>query len=336
MIVDAHLDLAWNMANGRDPRIPAAETRRLEGKEAQQAMVSLPDMRDGGVAVFFGSIFVMRGVMEGTDHDADPEIVARGRQQVALYQGLEEEGLVRIIRSVAALDDHLEKWAADKIPGLLIAMEGAEPIESPDDLQWWFDQGVRMIGPAWGPTRYCGGFAGPHGVPGGFTPIGKELVAAMKALGLPLDLAHGSIELFQEGIESDLDVVVCTHTSPREVMKRDRMPDAETMSAIAKRGGVVGLGLGNMFVEPAWKAGDPPVPLERVGEVLELMASAAGWDHIGIGSDLDGGIGLDESPDGLDCIGCLPKIGDVLPEDARAGVLGGNWLRVLRKALPSA
>jgi membrane dipeptidase len=336
MIVDAHIDLGWNMANGRDPRIPVAETRHVEAKDSQQCMVSLPDMRDGRVALFFGSIFVMRGVKEGTDHDVDPEIVARGKHQVDLYRQLEDEGLVRIIRTRSSLDDHLTAWSDDRVLGLLIAMEGAEPIESPDDLQWWFDAGVRMIGPAWGPSRYCGGFAGPHGVPGGFTPAGKELVAGMKTLGLPLDLAHSSVELFWEGVESDLDVVVCTHTSPREVLKRDRMPDAEMMRALAKRGGVVGLGLGNMFVEPEWTAGDDPVPLARVGEVLSLMASAAGWDHVGIGSDLDGGIGLDESPAGLESIGDLAKIGDVVPDGARDGVLGGNWLRVLRGALPTA
>jgi membrane dipeptidase len=129
--------------------------------------------------------------------------------------------------------------------------------------------------------------------------------------------------------------VVCTHTSPREVLQRDRMPNAEMMAALAKRGGMIGLGLGNMFVEPSWKAGDPAVPLSRIGEVLTLMADAAGWDHVGIGSDLDGGIGLDESPEGLESIGDIGKIGEVLPEDARDNVLGENWIRFLREALPA-
>src|SRR5207244_2097323 len=106
VIVDAHIDLAWNMANGRDPRLPAAETRKLEAKESQQCMVGLPDMSAGGVVLFFGSIFVMKGVLDGTDHDVDPELVARGKQQVALYQGLEEEGRVRIIRTRSSLEDH--------------------------------------------------------------------------------------------------------------------------------------------------------------------------------------------------------------------------------------
>jgi membrane dipeptidase len=336
VIVDAHLDLAWNMARGRDPRLPAAETRLLEAKDAQQCMVGLPDMRDGGVAVFFGSIFVMMAVKEGTDHDIDPELVARGKQQAGLYQQLEDEGLVRIIRTRGGLEEHLRSWASDRLPGLLVAMEGAEPIESPDDLRWWFDAGVRMIGTAWGPTRYSGGFAGAHGVAGGLTAAGTELVAGMKELSVPLDLAHSSVELFWDGVHSDHPHVVCTHTSPREVLHRDRMPDAEMLAALARRGGIVGLGLGNMFVEPSWKAGEPPVPLSRVGEVLALMGDAAGWDHVGIGSDLDGGIGLDESPEGLESMADLHKIGAVIPDEARDRVLGENWIRFLRSALPQA
>ena len=334
MIVDAHIDLAWNMANGRDPRLPAAETRRREAKESLQCMVGLPDMSTGDVGLFFGSIFVMKGVLPGTDHDVDPELVARGKQQVGLYQELENEGRVRIIRTRASLEDHMRHWPNDSVPGLLIAMEGAEPISSPDELQWWFDAGVRMIGTAWGPSRYSGGFAGAHGVAGGLTPLGKELVAGMKELSIPLDLAHSSVELFWDGVESDHPHVVCTHTSPREVLQRDRMPDGEMMAALAKRGGIVGLGLGNMFVEPAWNSGDSPVPLSRVGEVLALMADSAGWNHVGIGSDLDGGIGLDESPDGLESMADLHKLGDVVPAEARDGVLGDNWLRFLHDALP--
>jgi membrane dipeptidase len=113
------------------------------------------------------------------------------------------------------------------------------------------------------------------------------------------------------------------------------MPDAEMMRALAQRGGMIGLGLGNMFVKPSWNTGDTPVPLSRVGEVLALMADAAGWDHVGIGSDLDGGIGLDESPEGLESIGDIGKIGDVVPADARDGVLGANWIRFLQSALPA-
>jgi membrane dipeptidase len=72
-----------------------------------------------------------------------------------------------------------------------------------------------------------------------------------------------------------------------------------------------------------------------VGEVFELMARSAGWDHVGIGSDLDGGIGVDESPVELESIVDIAKIGETIPPEAHAGVLGENWIRFLRGALPA-
>ena len=74
--------------------------------------------------------------------------------------------------------------------------------------------------------------------------------------------------------------------------------------------------------------------LDSVGRTFEIMAASAGWDHVGIGSDLDGGIGVEESPEELETIADIGKIADALPEEARAGVMGGNWLRLLEEALP--
>lgn len=335
-IVDAHLDLGWNAARGRDLTRPVTEIRTAEQRDDYQAMVSFPDMRAGGVALVCASIFVMEKVFEGTDHDFEPDIAARARDQIDLYRRYEDEGVVRIVRDATALDAHLQMWEEDHVPGLLIAMEGAEPIESPDELRWWLDAGVRMIGPAWGPTRYCGGFTGGQGLARGFTEIGRDLVAGMKSLSIALDVAHSSTELYWEAVHSDHPHVCCTHTAPQEVLGIDRMPDAHQLSALASRGGVIGLGLGNIFLaKDWWGAGKQPVPLSRVGDVLDIMSAAAGWDHVGIGSDLDGGIGLDESPVELSSIADLAKIGDVIPKHAHAGVLGENWIRFLRAALPS-
>jgi membrane dipeptidase len=59
-----------------------------------------------------------------------------------------------------------------------------------------------------------------------------------------------------------------------------------------------------------------------------------GWGHLGIGSDLDGGLGLEESPREIDTVADLYKIGSVVPAQARAAVLSTNWLTFLRRSLP--
>lgn len=299
-------------------------------------MVTVPEMRRGGVALVFGSIFVMSGVLDGTDHNFDPELGKRGKKQLDVYRQLEEDGHVRIIRTKHSLDDHLTKWQDDSVPGLLIAMEGAEPIESPDELDWWFDAGLRMASTAWGPSRYSGGYAGSKGSPEGLTPLGRELVDAMASRSVVLDLCHSSPQLFWDGVECDHPHVVCTHTTSRELLGVERLPNADMFAALAARGGIIGLGLGNIFADKTWfRAGKgEDVRLGAFGALYAEIATHAGWDHLAIGSDLDGGIGVEESPVELDTIADIGRLGDVLPDEARAGVLGENWLSFLRTALP--
>jgi hypothetical protein len=64
------------------------------------------------------------------------------------------------------------------------------------------------------------------------------------------------------------------------------------------------------------------------------IASLVGWEHVGIGSDLDGGLGRDDCPTEIDTVADLVKIGEVVPAAHAAAVLGGNWIRFLGSVLP--
>ena len=68
----------------------------------------------------------------------------------------------------------------------------------------------------------------------------------------------------------------------------------------------------------------------------ETIAQLSGWNHVGIGSDLDGGFGLEESPEEIDTVADLYKIGSVVPAEAREAVLSANWLNFLRSSLPQS
>ncbi|HEX6487391.1 MAG TPA: membrane dipeptidase [Candidatus Dormibacteraeota bacterium] len=336
-IVDAHLDLAYNARSGRDLELTVAEVRAREHATEEQCMVTLPELRRGGVAIAFASIYVRpQHAYQDVDPVFDQATWAEGRSQLDVYRRWEDAGLVRIIRDRGSLRDHLAAWRSDSLPGLLIGIEGAEPIRDPDELPDWFGLGVRAIGPAWGPSRYSGGFASGWGRETGFTDMGRELVAGMMELGMLLDLAHGSATGWHEGIEIATGFVACTHTSPREVVQMERMPDANLMRALAAAGGVVGLGLGNVFLDRGWwgDGSRAPVHLQRAAELLAMMAAAAGWDRVGIGSDLDGGMGLEESPVELQSIADERLLGDLVPSAAAGGVLGGNWIALLERVLP--
>ena len=95
----------------------------------------------------------------------------------------------------------------------------------------------------------------------------------------------------------------------------DRHPSDAVIRAVAERGGVIDLVLYNGFLEPGWK-GDRSVSVTH-GEHLRLhadhVAHVCGWRHLGIGSDLDGGFGLEESPSEMDTVADLHKVGGCHP-----------------------
>ena len=64
-------------------------------------------------------------------------------------------------------------------------------------------------------------------------------------------------------------------------------------------------------------------------EMLRHMTSVVGWERLGLGSDLDGGFGAHEFPEGIDSATDLHLLGEVVPAQVRAGVLGGHWARWL-------
>jgi membrane dipeptidase len=332
-IVDAHLDMAGNVLAGRDYELEAAELRAIEGRTKRQAMVTLPELRRGGVAIAFATLYI--GTREFDDdgigiYKQPPDEMAR--RQLDVYLGWEAHGKARIIRSASDLDAHLTAWAGDETLGIVVLIEGADSITTPDDLPAWWDDGVRVIGPAWNATRYCGGTwrEGP------LTPLGRELIAAMKEQGVILDVSHMAEESFWEALEIGAHRVIATHANARAIvpMKRPQRHLSDAMlHALGERDGVIGVIPANAFLDDQWTS-EQTLTLDAVKRHLDHMASIVGWDSVGIGSDLDGGFGVEETPIELDSVADLWKIGDLVPTDARTGVLGGNWLRVLRESLP--
>ncbi len=78
------------------------------------------------------------------------EAEASALEMLYLYRRWEQAGRIRIVVGVKSLEEHIRRFPDGRIPGFLIAIEGADPIVTPDDLPAWFDQGVRMVGLAWG------------------------------------------------------------------------------------------------------------------------------------------------------------------------------------------
>ena len=346
-LVDSHLDLAENVTLfGRDLTVSVAEIRTRERRTKGQATVSLPELERGGIAVAFATVtagflaedvgadFEPRSAIYRTPEEAEAQALA----QIELYKGWEAEGRVRVLGSVGDLDHHLRLWENDRKPGLVLLMEGADPIVGVRDLPDWWRRGLRMIGLTFGDTKYGTGVGGgsPTFKRGGLTPEGFELLGQMAELGFIWDISHLTDDGIWQGLELEFSRVCASHANVRALTPTDRHLGDEVICAVAERGGVIGLVLYNGFLEPGWKrGGSTSVTLdEHLRRHAEHVANLCGWGHVGIGSDLDGGFGLEESPSEISTVADLYKIGSIVPADVRGSVLSMNWLNFLRSSLP--
>jgi membrane dipeptidase len=346
-LVDGHLDLAENVTLfGRDSTLSVREIRAAEKRTPWQATVSLPELERGGVAVVCATVtpgflaadvgedFQPRSALYRTAEQAE----AQALKQIALYEAWERQGRVRLIKSARDLEDHLGLWLVDRKPGLVLLMEGADPIVQVRDLPKWWQRGLRMIGLTYGDTKYGTGVASgnkPNGS-GGLTREGVALLDQMAELGFTWDIAHLAEAGVWQGLARGIQHVCASHANARALVPSPRQLSDEVIRAVAGRGGVIGLVLYNAFLEPRWRE-DKSIAVtlgDQFRRMAEYMASLAGWGHIGIGSDLDGGFGREESPREIDTEADLYKIAAALPPEARAPVLSANWLNFLGAVLP--
>ncbi|MGH3148121.1 MAG: dipeptidase [Rubrobacter sp.] len=340
-LVDSHLDLAENATLfGRDLTLSAAEIREFEKRATRQATVSLPELERGGLAVVFATV-TAGFLAEDVGEDFEPrsaiyrtpeEAEAQALSQIELYEGWEKQGRVRLLKSVNDLDYHLHLWQCDGKPGLVLLMEGADPIVHTRDLTGWWQRGLRIIGLTFGDTNYGTGVGGGSTTfkQGGLTSKGFELLGQMAELGFIWDISHLAEEGVWQGLDFGFPRVCASHANARALTPTDRHLSDGVIRAVAERDGVIGLILFNGFLEPRWKQDESiPVTLnEHLRQHAKYVAGLSGWNHVGIGSDLDGGLGLEESPSEVDTVADLRKVGSVVPAEVKEAVLT-NYLKTL-------
>lgn len=367
IVVDGHLDLGFNhFAVGRDPRESAHVTREREGDLAQQpfrgsCMTGLPEMRASRTAVVFPTLFIARQRDElpvdnpaAVTYATAEEAHACGERQLEYYRELSRDPAsgFRLIGTRDELDATVAAWESwpegngtprdgNETPpdvGFVPLMEGADPIVKPEDAADWFERGVRLVGLSWRSTRYAGG----TGEPGPLTAEGRQLVRELDRTGMILDLSHAAEESFFEAMDLYERPAIASHSNARAICPGDRQLSDPMIRRITERGGVIGAVPFNAMLVEGWRdRGAASVPLDRFAEAIHHVTQVAGTHAAAaIGSDFDGGFGAESTPEGLDTIADLPRVGEALadrgfPDDQIHDILGGNWIRFLREHLPA-
>jgi len=347
--VDGHLDLAWNALEfGRDPRRSAHQTRLAEeGTHIPdyigQCTTGFPDWTASGFGLLFVTTFVMPSdqAYPGSRFVySNPEEAALLGLQVRQYYHtlVEADPALKLIQTRQDLVDlKAERSSGRNTIGLLMLMEGAEPLRDPGELPDWYAAGLRIVGPAWHATRYAGG----TGSPGPLTDLGFRLLDEMATLNMVLDLSHISEEAFYQAVDAYPGPVIASHSNPRTFLPGDRGLSDDMLDQIINRSGVIGVSLYNAHLQPGWRRGDPRPPLSLVAEVIDHIVQRSGSTrHVALGSDMDGGFGLDSIPAELDTCADVGNITGLLeqrgytPFDIRA-IMMGNWLRIIESSLPA-
>ena len=356
LIIDAHLDLSMNAMQWNRDLLKSAYTIRTteqysQGKGRAVGTVAFPEMRKGRIFLSVATLIARSTGRPAPhiDYSSSAQAYGAARGQLAYYRALEKQGHVRIIGDVPSLDAHVAEWQAwdaaneqltDKTPplGFVISMEGADPILEPAELEEWVEAGLRLLGPThYGPGRYAGG----TGTETGLTDIGRQLLPEMQRLGVVLDVTHFSDESFWESMEIYEGLVLASHNNCRALVPHQRQFSDEQLQAVFAHDGVIGVALDDWMLHPGWVVGQTSaeqVPLSRVVDHIDHICQLAGnTRHVGIGTDLDGGYGREQSPGDLDTIVDLQRIPGMLAQRGYAeadinAIMHGNWLRLFGDA----
>jgi membrane dipeptidase len=352
LIFDGHLDLSMNALDyNRDLTRPLEEVRRREAAmtdklDRGRGVVTFAEMRRGEVGVCIATQ-IARHVAEDNPLPGwnSPEIAwAHTQGQLAWYRTMEEAGQLVQIVDKGGLQRHVDLWKSHPPPdapiGYILSLEGADSILTPAHLERAYQYGLRAVGPAhYGPGRYCPG----TGADGGFEPAGRELLRQMQRLGMVLDMTHLTDEAFWEALDLFEGPVWASHNNCRAVTPHQRQFSDEQLQALIRRDAVIGASLDAWMLHPGWVRGETTpqaagVRLARVVEHIDHICQLAGdARHCGIGSDLDGGFGLEQCPVDLHTIADLQALAAILASRGYAGsdveaILHENWIRHLTDA----
>jgi membrane dipeptidase len=260
--------------------------------------------------------------------------------------------------------------AANRIAVMIGVEGGHAIEDSLDILRDLYKRGARYLTLTHVNTNNWCDSSGDAGRHRGLTDFGRTVVRTMNDLGMIVDVSHISDDAFRHVLETTRLPVVATHSSARALCRHPRNMTDDMLGALARNGGVCMVNFFSAFISdevaqvimqaqkrPKQDGGDPTggteempddrtdwdtylkwfqslgcptATLDQVADHILHIATVAGIDHVGIGSDFDGVPAL---PDGLGTAATLPMLtARLMDRGMSAGdaekVLGGNFMRV--------
>ena len=351
--IDAHLDLSMNaMEWNRDLRQPINAIRQREAHlidkpDRGNGTVSFPELRKGNIGLVVATQIARYVAPENNLpgwHSAE-QAWAQTQGQLAWYKAMEAVGELLMIKDIPSLEQHLLLWNnqqnnSTKPIGYILSLEGADSLVTLDHLHTAYNNGLRAVGPAhYGPGRYANG----TDATGKLNTGGKALLKEMQQLGMILDATHLCDDAFWDAMELYDGAIWASHNNCRALVNHNRQYSDEQILALIQKGAVIGAAFDAWMIVPGWQRGvsDPKqmnCGLTQIIDHIDHICQLAGNTlHVGIGSDLDGAFGKEQSPHDFDTIADIQKMPALFAARGYSAIdieniMHGNWLRFLRRA----
>ena len=335
LIFDGHNDILLRLWMNGD----------AEGKgfvEGMDTHIDANKAKAGGLAGGFFAIFTPQQNASGEAIlGTDPITMANAQlatdAMIATFQSL-CRAHPQIIRQCHNKED-IEAAMAAGIMAALLHIEGAEAI-APDlsNLDHYYQQGLRSIGPVWSRSNAFG-----HGVPfdfpgspdqgTGLTQAGKNLIRACDEMGIMIDLSHLNEAGFWNIASLTSRPLIATHSNAHALSPSPRNLTDQQLAAIAESGGLVGLNFASGFLrEDGEKTAD--TALEVMIRHLDHLLDHLGEDGVALGSDFDGAV----IPKAIGTAAGLPNLITAMTDAGYgkaliAKICHQNWLNMIAKQI---
>jgi membrane dipeptidase len=259
--------------------------------------------------------------------------VRQAGTMVDLLDQLTASGDVRVARTGADVEAAVDGGPLTAI----LHFEGAEPVEPGlGNLEELYERGLRSVGLVWSrPNAFATGvpfrFPSTADIGEGLTEAGRRLVSACNRIGILIDLSHLNERGFSDVARLSEAPLVASHSNAHALSANSRNLTDAQIDEIGRSGGIVGITYHAGMLTEAGEI-DPDVPLARVVDHVDYVASRIGIDHVGFGSDFDGAT----MPTELGDASGLQHVAEALRDRGYgnndvAKLAHANWLRVIRE-----
>ncbi len=313
VVLDSHTDTPMVWTEGMNLGERQSDTR-----------VDFAKMRDGRVSATFMVAYLPQKGMNDTErreaHDIAVDTFAKLRAQV--------DNNPKIVGLALSPDDVAVLKKEGRAAACLGLENGYALAGDISNTEKMFSLGVRYITLCHnGDNELCDSAKGNR-THGGLSAFGRAVVREMNRLGMMVDISHASDDTMRQAIDESAVPVVATHSSARSLCNHPRNLTDDLLKRLAARGGVCQICLYGYFLSENGEAS-----VKTVTDHIDHVVRIAGIDHVGVGSDFDGGGGIAgcESTDELINI-TKELLRRGYTEEETAKIMGGNFMRVWREA----